>query len=162
MDQFSDDPQARTWFSLKSKVVTPLKPPSTLSTARRHRRWPRRRIRSHRGSRGWGSFITHSDATAALSSWAISADQYFATNKVKCNIDKTVLMYATNTDSEALVSPKSASWIIISLAINGVSALGRYHRRSTHPGSICSIGLQESSLITCIESDSDPCGAHWT
>ncbi|EFX65455.1 hypothetical protein DAPPUDRAFT_117271 [Daphnia pulex] len=52
----------------------------------------RRRRRQEASQNG---FSSQADATAALSTWASAADKWFTTNRVKCNIEKTVVMYAT-------------------------------------------------------------------
>ena len=54
---------------------------------------------SSRSSRDASCFSSQTNAAAALSKWASSADRWFTTNKVNCNIDKTAMMYAAPNPS---------------------------------------------------------------
>ncbi len=113
VDQFSDDTQARAAFSFKRSSF---RARETLATpTHSHRNSPGSNRSNRRGSslgrqnrnrrRGRQEashyeFSSQADATAALSTWASAADKWFTTNHVRCNIEKTVVMYATPNEQK--------------------------------------------------------------
>jgi hypothetical protein len=98
VDQFSDDTQARARFSFRisSNHADCSSTPSPFSVRRGHgsTRGRRNTGRGRRRRRSSTYFPSQADATAALSSWAVVADKWFTTNRVKCNIGKTIMMFA--------------------------------------------------------------------
>jgi hypothetical protein len=115
VDQFSDDTQARARFSFRisSNQAGCSSTPSSFSVRRRRGSTRGRRNTgcSRRRRRSSTYFPSQADATAALSSWAVVADEWFTTNRVKCNIGKTIMMFAASVVREANESP---GWCVFS------------------------------------------------
>jgi hypothetical protein len=90
----------RTTRSSSSPSLTP---PKHLSRRRRSsaqsRRSRRRSQRRNRRRRSASTFASQADAFTALSVWAASADEWFTTNRVKCNMGKSVLMLTSSPES---------------------------------------------------------------
>jgi hypothetical protein len=109
VDQFSDDTQARARFSFRisSNQTSCSSTPASFSVRRRRgsTRGRRNTGRGRRCRRSSTYFPSQADAIAALSSWAAVADEWFTTNRVKCNIEKTIMMFAA--PNQSCVKPMS-------------------------------------------------------
>ena len=110
VDQFSDDTTARATFFVRrttgsspSPSLTPPKHHSrrrrSSAHSRRSRRSRRRSQRRNRRRRMASTFSSQADAASALSVWAASADEWFTTNRVKCNFGKSVLILTSSPES---------------------------------------------------------------
>jgi len=110
VDQFSDDTTARATFfvhrATRSSSSPSLTPPKHLGRRRRSSAHSRRSRRSRRRSqwrnrrrRSASTFASQADAATALSVWAACADEWFTTNRVKCNMGKSVLMFTSSPES---------------------------------------------------------------